>query len=267
MAEFYGGGARCSDNVRELEVLLYDGTIMRVGKTDDADLKQIVASAAVAGVGDPGLRGSDQLGAAGVTDPGYSRRVEIYRKLLNLRDKYGELIRERFPRIPRRVSGYNLDELLPENGFDVARALVGVEAGLDRLDAVVKDAIRRARVGERRGGGVLHATDHRVRSCRTGRAIHDVCGRLRGAVPRQRLGSGGKRQRGRRAQSQGRGRDTRRRRRAGGARRVDTEHSRHSRQERRHDGRAVARHLHRREPGGGVLRGWPRSSDRADHRR
>ena len=32
MAEFYGGGARCSDNVRELEVLLYDGTIMRVGK-------------------------------------------------------------------------------------------------------------------------------------------------------------------------------------------------------------------------------------------
>src|SRR5437762_11838083 len=128
MAEFYGGLARWSSNVRELEVLLYDGTIMRVGKTDDADLKQIVASAAVAGVGDPGLRGSDQLGAAGVTDPGYSRRVEIYRKLLNLRDKYGELIRERFPRIPRRVSGYNLDELLPENGFDVARALVGTES-------------------------------------------------------------------------------------------------------------------------------------------
>ena len=28
-------------------------------------------------------------------------------------------------KIPRRVSGYNLDELLPENGFNVARALVG----------------------------------------------------------------------------------------------------------------------------------------------
>src|SRR5206468_724850 len=26
------------------------------------------------------------------------------------------------------VSGYNLDELLPENGFNVARALVGTEA-------------------------------------------------------------------------------------------------------------------------------------------
>src|SRR6185369_2131577 len=28
---------------------------------------------------------------------------------------------------PRRVSGYNLDELLPENGVHVARALVGTE--------------------------------------------------------------------------------------------------------------------------------------------
>src|SRR5437660_147655 len=51
MAEFYGGGARCSDNVRELEVLLYHGTIMRVGKTGDADLKQLVASEAVVGGG------------------------------------------------------------------------------------------------------------------------------------------------------------------------------------------------------------------------
>src|SRR5699024_3283120 len=38
--------------------------------------------------------------------------------------------RERYPKIPRRVSGYNLDELLPENGFNVARALVGSEGTL-----------------------------------------------------------------------------------------------------------------------------------------
>src|ERR1051325_420817 len=80
MAEFYGGGARCSDNVRELEVLLYDGTIMRVGKTDDAALAQIGAAS--------------------------DRRAEIYRKLVALRDKYGDLIRQLFPKIPRRVSGY-----------------------------------------------------------------------------------------------------------------------------------------------------------------
>src|SRR5439155_9381606 len=38
------------------------------------------------------------------------------------------LIRARYPKIPRRVSGYNLDELLPERGFHVARALVGSES-------------------------------------------------------------------------------------------------------------------------------------------
>ena len=52
---------------------------------------------------------------------------EIYAGLARMRDRYADLVREKFPRIPRRVSGYNLDELLPENGFHVARALVGSE--------------------------------------------------------------------------------------------------------------------------------------------
>ncbi len=54
---------------------------------------------------------------------------QIYAGLASLRDRYAGLIREKFPRIPRRVSGYNLDavSLLPENGFHVARALVGSE--------------------------------------------------------------------------------------------------------------------------------------------
>src|SRR6202030_58777 len=50
----------------------------------------------------------------------------IYTELQSIRDRYGSLIRARFPQIPRRVSGYNLDELLPEHGFHVARALVGI---------------------------------------------------------------------------------------------------------------------------------------------
>ena len=53
--------------------------------------------------------------------------AEIYGKLRAIRDRYGDLIRAGFPPIPRRVSGYNLDELLPERGFNVARALVGTE--------------------------------------------------------------------------------------------------------------------------------------------
>ncbi|HZV19993.1 MAG TPA: hypothetical protein VE986_00450, partial [Hyphomicrobiales bacterium] len=54
-------------------------------------------------------------------------RGEIYRRLAALRDRYANLIRRNYPKIPRRVSGYNLDNLLPENGFNVARALVGSE--------------------------------------------------------------------------------------------------------------------------------------------
>ncbi len=102
MAEFYGGGARTSDNVHELEVLTYDGTILRVGKTNDEEFAQIVREG--------------------------GRRAEIYQALRNLRDRYGDAVRAGFPKIPRRVSGYNLDDLLPEKNFDVARALVGSES-------------------------------------------------------------------------------------------------------------------------------------------
>jgi FAD/FMN-containing dehydrogenase/Fe-S oxidoreductase len=94
-------GGRTVDNVRELDILTYDGLRMRVGPTSDAELKAIIAAG--------------------------GRRGEIYRKLDALRRRYADTIRQRFPQIPRRVSGYNLDALLPENGFDVARALVGSE--------------------------------------------------------------------------------------------------------------------------------------------
>lgn len=89
------------DNIEELEILTYDGLRMRVGKTSDEELERIIKED--------------------------GRRGEIYAGLKALRDKYAPLIRERFPKIPRRVSGYNLDQLLPENGFHVARALVGTE--------------------------------------------------------------------------------------------------------------------------------------------
>ena len=94
-------GGKVVDNVESLDVVLYDGTRMRVGRTSDTELDSIVASG--------------------------GRRGAIYAGLRNIRDRYADLVRARFPRIPRRVSGYNLDELLPESGFNVARALVGTE--------------------------------------------------------------------------------------------------------------------------------------------
>jgi FAD/FMN-containing dehydrogenase/Fe-S oxidoreductase len=89
------------ENIEALEVLTYDGARFWCGPTSEAELEAIVR------------RGG--------------RQGEIYEKLRSLRDRYADLIRGRFPKIKRRVSGYNLDQLLPENGFNVARALVGSE--------------------------------------------------------------------------------------------------------------------------------------------
>ncbi|MFL5444955.1 MAG: FAD-binding and (Fe-S)-binding domain-containing protein [Myxococcales bacterium] len=90
-----------SDNVDELEVLLYDGTRFTAGATSDEDLARIIAAGGPVG--------------------------EIYRRLRDLRDRYADQIREGFPDIPRRVSGFDLTQLLPEKGFHVGRALVGTE--------------------------------------------------------------------------------------------------------------------------------------------
>ncbi len=48
--------------------------------------------------------------------------------LQDLEQRYRALVQEHFPTISRRVSGYNLDELAPDRGFHVARALVGTES-------------------------------------------------------------------------------------------------------------------------------------------
>lgn len=90
------------DNVEALDVLTYGGERFETGPTSDDGLKKILS------------RGG--------------RHAEIYGALRNLRDRYGDEIRRRFPDIPRRVSGYNLDDLLPEKGFNVARAIVGSES-------------------------------------------------------------------------------------------------------------------------------------------
>jgi FAD/FMN-containing dehydrogenase len=60
------------------------------------------------------------------------REGDIYRLLKHLRDHYAGLIKDKYPPIPRRVSGYNLDQLIPneEGRFNVARALVGSESTL-----------------------------------------------------------------------------------------------------------------------------------------
>jgi len=90
------------DNLICMDVLLYDGTLLRVGQTSDQEFADIVRSG-----GRPG---------------------EIYQQLRALQEDYAGQVRARYPHIPRRVSGYNLDSLLPEKHFHVGQALVGSES-------------------------------------------------------------------------------------------------------------------------------------------
>jgi FAD/FMN-containing dehydrogenase/Fe-S oxidoreductase len=97
---------KSDQNVLAMDILLYDGTQMTVGWMNEQQLESKISQG--------------------------GREGSIYAQLKSLRDKYGSLITEKYPRIPRRVSGYNLDQLLPgEDGrFNVARALVGSESTL-----------------------------------------------------------------------------------------------------------------------------------------
>ncbi|HET9719986.1 MAG TPA: FAD-binding and (Fe-S)-binding domain-containing protein [Solirubrobacteraceae bacterium] len=104
-SQLYGPGPRTSDNVESMEIVTHDGARFWVAVNEEELLDQIIAEG--------------------------GRKGEIYARLRDLRDRYADVIRERYQpatRVPRRVSGYNLDELLPERGFNVARALVGTES-------------------------------------------------------------------------------------------------------------------------------------------
>lgn len=88
-------GGKTVENTEELEILTYDGLRMTVGPVSETELESIIRKG--------------------------GRKGEIYAKLRNIRDRYARLIRERYPNIPRRVSGYNriscypkMDSTLPE---------------------------------------------------------------------------------------------------------------------------------------------------------
>ncbi len=91
------------NNVESLNILLYDGTRMQVGWLSEAEW-------------DERARGEGREG-------------EIYAKLKSLRERYQALIQERYPKILRRISGCNLDQLIPnkEGMVNIARALTGSE--------------------------------------------------------------------------------------------------------------------------------------------
>jgi FAD/FMN-containing dehydrogenase/Fe-S oxidoreductase len=123
-SEFYGPGPKTSDHVEELDVITYDGLRLRARAGDRPELS--------------------------------GRLADIHVRLRDLATRYGDLIRERFPRMPRRVSGYNLPALLPENGFNVARALVGSES---TCVTILSATLRLVRARPKRAVAVLGYPD------------------------------------------------------------------------------------------------------------
>ena len=95
-----------SNNVESLDVLTYDGIRMTAGWMTEPEM-------------DAAIGGGGRVG-------------EILSRIKALRLRYENEIRARFPNIPRRISGYNLDQLIPsqEGRFNLGRALVGSEGTL-----------------------------------------------------------------------------------------------------------------------------------------
>ena len=90
------------DNILRLRVACYGGGEYEFGEYDDAAYAALVRSDAP--------------------------ESAILGSLREIGRRNADLIRERYPDIPRRVSGYNLDQLLPDHPLNVARLLVGTES-------------------------------------------------------------------------------------------------------------------------------------------
>ena len=93
---------RTADHVEELRLVTADGLRLTAGRT--------------------GLRATDPGDRAAV-----ARAAHLGTGLRELASRHLAALRTELGRLPRQVSGYHLGHLLPENGFDVARALVGSE--------------------------------------------------------------------------------------------------------------------------------------------
>jgi len=118
------------EHVIELTTLLSDGTRVVFG--------EITPEAFAAKCRAPGLEG------------------QIYREVARIREAYADEIRTRYPAHWRRVSGYNLDELLKERPLNMARVVVGSEG---TLVTVLEAKVRLVRRPKKTAIEVIHYHD------------------------------------------------------------------------------------------------------------
>ena len=110
------------DVVESMDIILSDGEGLRLEQVDERRLRALI-------------------------DAG-GREGRLYRDMRELAQRERAEIGERFPDIPRRVSGYNLDTLLDPEGVNLSQMVVGSEGTL----AVVTEAtVQLATLPARRG--------------------------------------------------------------------------------------------------------------------
>ncbi len=126
------------DHIKEVGAVLSDGSRVRFGPLNSDQLQQKLAATAFEG--------------------------QIYRDVMRIAEENKEEVEARYPKIMRRVSGYNLDEPLNSddgNPFNMARVVVGSEGTF----CVVTDAkVNLVPVPPKKGLAVLHFQDM-VRAC------------------------------------------------------------------------------------------------------
>ena len=115
------------DNVIEVRAILADGTEAVFGPVWRRDLESKTA--------------------------GDSLEAKIYREALQLAEEHRSEIDKYYPRIPRRVSGYNLDELLDPEEVNLAKLIVGSEG---TLATVVEAKLELVPLPAATGLAVLH---------------------------------------------------------------------------------------------------------------
>ena len=122
---------KTSDNVLELQAVLSDGSKASLGALTGEQLE--------------GKSRPDDL------------EGEIYRRLVDIGEANREEVQRRYPKILRRVGGYNLDELANgSSGFDMARFVVGSEGTLLTITEAKLRIVPRPKL---KGLAVLHFRD------------------------------------------------------------------------------------------------------------
>ena len=118
------------DNVRDLDVVLSNGDAARFGVLNRAQLEARMH--------------------------GEGLESEVFRRLFDIGEANRDEILGRYPKIQRRVSGYNLDELVAAGDFNMARFVVGSEG---TLVAITEATLRTVTRPKMKALGILHFND------------------------------------------------------------------------------------------------------------